>query len=207
MQTYPATCSIQVMLAAPGMHMRPAAMLAQIAQQFEADVTVQHNHKKANCKSLLDIVMLGIRAGTQFTVFAKGQDAHKAVRSIKNYFNRLFLDQTAAVIPEDSQSRGKAEHDTEATEMRQKTKPKKKSQNFIWLLNSDAEAVYLAGDFNNWTPTSMARLDGCFQTVVELWPGEHQYKFVVDGQWRNDPAAVKSVANVFGTTNSVIQVS
>ncbi len=210
MQNAFATCSIQVMLAAAaGMHMRPAAMLVKIARKFDSEVTLEHNCENANAKSLLGVIMLGLRAGAEFTVFANGRDAPKAIRAIKEYFSRLFLEQTAVVLTsEDSHTREIAVHDMKETKMEPKEKNTlKKTQNFIWLHNSDAEAVYLAGDFNNWIPTAMARLDGCFQALVDLYPGEHQYKFVVDGQWRNDPAETDSAPNVFGTTNSVVRVN
>ncbi len=53
-----------------------------------------------------------------------------------------------------------------------------------------ASAVYWAGEFNGWnaTATPLTRgADGVWSVVVALPPGEHQYKFVVDGQWFADP--------------------
>ncbi len=78
---------------------------------------------------------------------------------------------------------------------------------FNLLPNPDAKVVCLAGEFNNWIPAPMKKLAGSFQAVVDLQPGEYQYKFVVDGQWRDDPAAAKSVTNAFGTANSVVLVN
>ena len=53
-----------------------------------------------------------------------------------------------------------------------------------------AGAVTWAGEFNGWnaTATPMTKGDGgVWSVVVALPPGEHQYKFVVDGQWFADP--------------------
>jgi glycosidase len=52
-------------------------------------------------------------------------------------------------------------------------------------------AVFLAGDFNGWSPTKtrMERMgDGVFRATVEVEEGRHAYKFVVDGKWIADPA-------------------
>jgi peroxiredoxin len=55
-----------------------------------------------------------------------------------------------------------------------------------------AQAVYLAGTFNDWKPTALA-MDGPddsgrYTTRLELKPGRYEYKFVLDGKaWRHDP--------------------
>ena len=80
---------------------------------------------------------------------------------------------------------------------------------FVCKLRGDARSVCLAGDFNKWNPdgTPMVRWrDGSFRTQVKLDPGEHQYKFVVDGQWVNDPDTDQQVTNPFGTVNSVVKI-
>jgi 1,4-alpha-glucan branching enzyme len=74
---------------------------------------------------------------------------------------------------------------------------------------TEAEEVFIAGDFNRWNPRSTPlRKDanGTWKTVLLLAPGPHQYRLVVDGQWRNDPSAICSIANPFGSRNSVMQV-
>lgn len=55
-----------------------------------------------------------------------------------------------------------------------------------------ASSVALAGDFNGWdtaaTPMADPDGDGTWVVVVDLEPGRHEYKFVVDGStWVNDP--------------------
>ena len=80
---------------------------------------------------------------------------------------------------------------------------------FILKGAAKAKSVYLAGDFNNWNTTAvpMSRAkNGTFRTKVRLAPGEHQYKFLVDGQWVADNSAERQIANRFGTSNSVVRV-
>jgi hypothetical protein len=47
---------------------------------------------------------------------------------------------------------------------------------------------------------------GTFQKKLELELGEHQYKFVIDGEWRLDPSAPAQVADGNGNLNSVVRV-
>ncbi|MBI4721124.1 MAG: hypothetical protein HY770_07900 [Chitinivibrionia bacterium] len=83
---------------------------------------------------------------------------------------------------------------------------KKMRQTFIWPLVKDAREVCIAGDFNAWTPLPMTRLYDCFQTVVDLAPGEYQYKFIVDGEWKLDPSTEEEIHNELGAANSIIRV-
>ncbi|MBN1671981.1 MAG: glycogen-binding domain-containing protein [Kiritimatiellae bacterium] len=91
--------------------------------------------------------------------------------------------------------------------MKAKTAEKKETA-FTCNVKPDARCVYVAGDFNNWDPTSnrMTKRLGIFRANVKLTPGEHQYKFVVDGEWHHDPEASFQVANEFGGLNSVVRV-
>lgn len=72
-----------------------------------------------------------------------------------------------------------------------------------------ARQVLLSGEFNRWSvaATPMNRQeDGRWQATIELPPGRHSYKFVVDGRWITDPTAREQVADGFGASNSVIEV-
>lgn len=71
---------------------------------------------------------------------------------------------------------------------------------------ADAKNVFIAGDFNNWTPNTYAlKKEGDeWKLGVHLAPGKHTYKFIVDGKWINDPANKLWEQNEFGTGNSVI---
>ena len=69
-----------------------------------------------------------------------------------------------------------------------------------------AESVSTAGDFNQWNPSSHPmRMDeeGTWRISVALNPGQYEYRFFVDGEWRNDPRCGPLVENPFGTSNSL----
>lgn len=73
-----------------------------------------------------------------------------------------------------------------------------------------AQQVSLAGDFNHWDPNAMPMhkgSDGVWHLNVSLKPGRHEYRFIADGVWQDDPAARQKIANVLGTENCVRTVA
>jgi isopenicillin-N N-acyltransferase-like protein len=71
-----------------------------------------------------------------------------------------------------------------------------------------ANAVYLAGTFNDWKPTALKMSGpdkaGYYQTSTQLRDGRYEYKFVINGNvWRRDPNNDVQSGS-FG--NSVIEV-
>jgi len=71
------------------------------------------------------------------------------------------------------------------------------------------ERVSAVGDFNQWqagaTPLER-REDGRFAAELRLAPGRYLYKFVVDGEWRPDPANPDRTPDGYGGKNSVLTV-
>ncbi len=69
-----------------------------------------------------------------------------------------------------------------------------------------AQSVFIAGDFNQWSLTShplKADANGTWRISFGLNPGRYEYRFIVDGEWQNDPACSSFVENPFGTSNSL----
>ena len=86
-----------------------------------------------------------------------------------------------------------------------KTRTSKEAQTFTFKA-PDAASVLLAGDFTGWNrnPIPMQKqANGNWTTTVSLAPGTYHYRFVVDGEWRDDPECTLRVANPFGTEDSV----
>jgi hypothetical protein len=72
-----------------------------------------------------------------------------------------------------------------------------------------AGSVKLAADFTDWEmfPLEMMRsADGVWFTMVPLAPGQYAYRFIVDGEWRDDPHSFKREPNPFGAENAVVLV-
>ena len=76
----------------------------------------------------------------------------------------------------------------------------------------NAQSVAVAGDFNQWQPTTGelrdADGDGVWTALVAVDPGLHKYMFVVDGEeWVTDPRADSYVDDGFGMRNALIAVA
>jgi hypothetical protein len=73
---------------------------------------------------------------------------------------------------------------------------------------ANAKAVYLSGDFNNWSPNTFAmRKEGDEWVLdVHLSAGKHLYKYVVDEQWIIDPDNKLWEQNEHNTGNSVLWI-
>ena len=73
----------------------------------------------------------------------------------------------------------------------------------------EAMSVQLVGDFTHWQekPISLKRQsNGVWKTSVFLEPGTHHYRFLVDGQWRDDPECTLRIGNPYGGSNAVREV-
>ena len=93
-----------------------------------------------------------------------------------------------------------------------KINSKQNSKRRSWTFSleaSEAKEVLLMGDFNNWSlEKHPMRKDetGTWKKKVTLSPGNHEYKFLVDGQWTEDPRNNLRSPNCFGSYNSVIRL-
>jgi 1,4-alpha-glucan branching enzyme len=73
-----------------------------------------------------------------------------------------------------------------------------------------AMSVMLVGDFTQWQQKGIPMRkgkDGVWIASVELTPGMHHYRFIVDGDWRDDPECTVRVANPYGGQDMVKQVA
>ena len=72
----------------------------------------------------------------------------------------------------------------------------------------EAEKVYLAGSFNNWEPSDilMEKSIQGWEIVMELSPGIYEYKFIVDGEWMEDPSNNLKLLNQHATYNSILLI-
>ncbi len=71
----------------------------------------------------------------------------------------------------------------------------------------EAQNVFLAGNFNNWDINShplKRGAKGIWKASVSLMPGVYEYRFLVDGEWQNDPNCTDFVPNSYGSENCVL---
>lgn len=71
---------------------------------------------------------------------------------------------------------------------------------------SDKEFMKISLDWHPSSTTMVPLADGRWAKKLTLPPGRYEYRFVVDGQWMDDPAAKETVLNPFGGGNAVVVV-
>ena len=83
-----------------GLHMRPSNKFVKLASEFQSDVTVYHDGRKANGKSMLEMTMLAAECGSTIEIEASGPDdfegAFATMASAR--LGALFLSADALVI-------------------------------------------------------------------------------------------------------------
>ncbi|HKK16587.1 MAG TPA: HPr family phosphocarrier protein [Gammaproteobacteria bacterium] len=62
-----------------GLHARAAASFVQTASSFESDISVIHNGREVNGKSIMGIMMLAAGKGSSIQIIANGKDEEAAL--------------------------------------------------------------------------------------------------------------------------------
>jgi len=79
----------------------------------------------------------------------------------------------------------------------------------FWIEAPQADSVFVVGDFNNWSPNENSKLEkinGVWAKRMSLDKGLHQYRFVIDGKWLEDPHNPNKAVNPYGELNSVVDI-
>ena len=87
----------------------------------------------------------------------------------------------------------------------------KREVTFVLPPEVGGETIYLCGDFNDWSQTSLPMLrgeDDSFRVTVLLEVGHrYRYRYLIDGsRWENDWQADDYVLNEFGGEDSALDV-
>ena len=72
-----------VVLLEHGIHARPAATLAAAAKKLAADINIVFGDRKANAKSPVALMSLGVRKGDEIIIQASGADAESAAATVE----------------------------------------------------------------------------------------------------------------------------
>ncbi|MCY6483914.1 HPr family phosphocarrier protein [Clostridium aestuarii] len=65
-----------------GLHARPATLLVKKASSFKSELYLEFNGKKANIKSLIGVLSLGVTKGAKVIITASGDDETLAAEEI-----------------------------------------------------------------------------------------------------------------------------
>lgn len=75
-----------------GLHARPATYFIQKANSFKSSIWVECGDRRANAKSLLGVLSLGITKGTRINIIADGPDEADAIEGLANLVLAGFMD-------------------------------------------------------------------------------------------------------------------
>ncbi|QDV24082.1 HPr family phosphocarrier protein [Aureliella helgolandensis] len=73
-----------------GIHMRPADLLSRAAGRFQCQIEIEKDGQAIDCKSIMSILTLGARQGSQLSLRACGVDAQEAIDALSELFNQGF---------------------------------------------------------------------------------------------------------------------
>ena len=65
-----------------GLHARASAKFVQLAERFEATISVSKDGESVNATSIMGLMMLGAACGTQITVSASGPQAEEVLTAL-----------------------------------------------------------------------------------------------------------------------------
>ncbi|WP_322514900.1 HPr family phosphocarrier protein [Rhodopseudomonas palustris] len=73
-----------------GLHARASAKFVQMAEKFQADITVTRNGETVGGTSIMGLMMLAAGIGTTVTVSATGPEAQQAVDALAELMGSKF---------------------------------------------------------------------------------------------------------------------
>jgi len=94
--------------------------------------------------------------------------------------------------------------------MARKSNSKSNATQTFSITAPSALSVQLVGDFTRWQEHPIALQKGSggvWRATIDLEPGEHRHRFLIDGQWQDDPECTLRVPNPYGSQDSVRRVS
>lgn len=65
-----------------GIHARPATAFVKMASSFSSNVSIEKDGKQVNCKSLINILSMGITKDSKIKIIAEGSDEERAVTEL-----------------------------------------------------------------------------------------------------------------------------
>ncbi len=73
-----------------GIHARPASLITKSATKYKSKVEMVYGTKTIDCKSVIGVLSLGAKGGTELVLQADGPDADAAVNEIQQLFESNF---------------------------------------------------------------------------------------------------------------------
>ena len=72
-----------------GLHARPASNLTNVAKKFKSRLTLIHDDKSGNAKSIINLLTLDLNMGSHVVVRAEGEDENEALAAVADFISSL----------------------------------------------------------------------------------------------------------------------
>ena len=73
-----------------GLHARAAAKLVDLAKRYSSDITITKDQCEVDAKSIISVLMLAAKKGTQMNLCADGQDEQEALSALVALIENRF---------------------------------------------------------------------------------------------------------------------
>ena len=73
-----------------GLHLRNAARLVLIVDRYKCEVEIQNGSRRANARSILGLIALGIARGAELEISVEGNDAEELLDAVRDFFEKDF---------------------------------------------------------------------------------------------------------------------
>ena len=93
--TYTAQKTVRVGLE-QGLHMVPCSLIVRTAERFPCEIEIQKADRKADAKTMLDLLTLSAENGSTLVLEAHGAEANEAVEALARLFESNFDDPRSA---------------------------------------------------------------------------------------------------------------
>ena len=76
-----------------GIHARPATLIAQMANKFTSEITLEKDSIVVNAKSIMGVITMAAGYNTTMTLKVEGPDESEAASAIENLFETKLDDE------------------------------------------------------------------------------------------------------------------
>ena len=73
-----------------GIHARPASLIAQLANKYESEITLEKDSIVVNAKSIMGVITMAVGYNTTITLKVEGSDEQDAANAIEKLFDGKF---------------------------------------------------------------------------------------------------------------------
>lgn len=75
-----------------GIHARPASKIVSACQAFKSEIYIHTDNQKADCRSIMNLLGMGLSKGDQISIEALGEDSEAAEKKVAEIIEAIDHD-------------------------------------------------------------------------------------------------------------------